>query len=145
MANSVNKIIILGRLGHDPEVRSTGTGKTVTSINIATSESFGTGTEKKETTTWHKVILWERLGDLAGNYLKKGSQVYIEGKITHRKYQAKDGTEKVATEVIASNMVFIGNKNEGVAPTNEQKQNEQSDETQKFGPGMNVGDDGILF
>lgn len=141
--SSVNKITILGRLGHNPEVRSTQGGKTVTTLNVATSEKFKDAAgNAQEETTWHKIILWGQLGDLAGNYLKKGSQVYVEGKMKHPKFTGKDGVERIGNEIIASSLVFIGNKSDATVETSyEQKHNDLNDETQKFGPGMNTGED----
>ncbi len=115
MASSLNKVQLIGRLGRDPEVRSTGTGKTVTTITIATSETYGRDADRKEKTEWHKVILWDKLGQIAGNYLKKGRQVFIEGKITYREYTDKENIKRYITEIIAQNMVFLGSKEEGGA------------------------------
>ena len=113
MASSLNKVQLIGRLGRDPEVRSTGTGKTVTTITLATSETYGRDADRKEKTEWHKVILWDKLGQIAGNYLKKGRQVFIEGKITYREYMDKENIKRYTTEIIAQNLVFLGSKEEG--------------------------------
>lgn len=110
MANSVNKIMLLGRLGHDPEVRSTQSGKTVATLSLATSEYYGSGEDKKEQTTWHKVVLWDKLGQLAGNYLKKGSKVYVEGKITYRQYEDKNQNKRTSTEIVGTNLIFLDGK-----------------------------------
>lgn len=115
MASSLNKVQLIGRLGRDPEVRSTGTGKTVTTITVATSETYGRDADRKEKTEWHKVILWDKLGQIAGNYLKKGRQVFIEGKITYREYTDKENIKRYTTEIIAQNLVFLGSKDEGAS------------------------------
>jgi len=112
MASSLNKVQLIGRLGKDPEVRSTASGKTVTTITLATSESFGKDAERKEKTEWHKIILWDRLGQIAGNYLKKGRQVYIEGRITYRDYMDKENVKRYVTEIVANSMVLLGSKDE---------------------------------
>ena len=108
MSNSINKVFLMGRLGHDPKVASTPTGRTVTELNIATSETYGKGEDKKEKTEWHKVICWDKLGEVAGNYLKKGSQVHVEGKITYRDYMDRDNKKRYVTEIVANNLIFIG-------------------------------------
>ena len=112
MSNSINKVFLMGRLGHDPKVASTPTGRTVTELNIATSETYGKGEDKKEKTEWHKVICWDKLGEVAGNYLKKGSQVHVEGKITYRDYMDRDNKKRYVTEIVANNLIFIGGKSQ---------------------------------
>ncbi|MBI2719855.1 MAG: single-stranded DNA-binding protein [Rhizobiales bacterium] len=106
MAGSVNKVILLGNLGRDPEVRHTQDGKTIVNLSIATSESWRdkqTG-ERKEKTEWHRVVIFnENLAKIAEQYLKKGSSVYIEGQLQTRKYTDKDGVEKYSTEVVLQN------------------------------------------
>jgi single-strand DNA-binding protein len=105
----VNRVILVGHLGRDPEVRSTKDGKTVTNFSVATSE----GAKGKETTTWHRVIAWDRLGDLCGQYLKKGRLVYVDGRISQREYQGKDGTQRTAFEIVANNIQFLGGNTNG--------------------------------
>lgn len=112
MASSLNKVQLIGRLGKDPEVRSTASGKTVTTITLATSESFGRDADRKEKTEWHKVILWDKLGQIAGNYLKKGRQVYIEGRITYRDYMDKENVKRFVTEIVANSMVLLGSRDD---------------------------------
>ncbi len=112
MASSLNKVQLIGRLGKDPEVRSTPTGRTVTTITLATSETFGKDADRKEKTEWHKIILWDKLGQLAGNYLRKGRQVFIEGRITYRDYMDRDNIKRYVTEIVANSMVFLGSKDE---------------------------------
>lgn len=110
MSNSVNKVYLLGRLGHDPKVAATQSGKTVTTFSIATSEYVGQGPDKKEIPTWHNIVAWGTLGDVAGRYLKKGARVHVEGRISTRSYDGKDGQKKTVTEIIASNLVFLSEK-----------------------------------
>ena len=117
MARGINKAIIVGNLGNDPEVKCTAGGTTVTTISVATSESWkdkATG-EQKERTEWHRVKFFGRLAEIAGDYLRKGSQVYIEGSIRTEKYTDKQGVEKYATDIIANDMQMLGGRSEGGA------------------------------
>ena len=114
MARGVNKVILLGRLGKDPEVRYTQGGSAVTSFSIATSEAWkdkATG-EKQEKTEWHNIVMFSRLAEIAGQYLKKGSQVYIEGKLQTRKWTDKNGIDRYTTEIIANEMQMLGGNNQ---------------------------------
>ena len=113
---SVNKAIILGRIGRDPEVRYMPNGEAVANFSVATSESWkGKDGKKQERTEWHNVTLYRKLAEIAGQYLKKGSQVYIEGKIQSRKYTGKDGIERTAYEIICSEMRMLGGKNDSTS------------------------------
>lgn len=110
MSGSVNKVILVGRLGHDPELKATQGGQSVCNFSVATDESWtdkGTG-QKQERTEWHKIVVWGKLADLCGQYLKKGRQAYLEGKLTTREWQDKDGNKRTTTEVVADKVVFIG-------------------------------------
>lgn len=110
--SSVNKVIIVGNLGSDPEKRLLPSGGAVTSLRVATSEARknkATG-ESIEHTEWHRVVLFDRLGEVAAQYLSKGSQVYIEGRLKTRKWQAQDGTDRYTTEIVVSDMQFIGGR-----------------------------------
>lgn len=112
---SVNKVIIVGRLGNDPEVRQFQNGGGVTNISVATSESWtdkNTG-EKREQTEWHRVALFNRLGEIAAQYLRKGSLVYIEGSLNTRKWQDQNGQDRYSTEIRASNMTMLDSRNGG--------------------------------
>ena len=115
MARGVNKVILIGNLGQDPETRTTPGGTTVTNIRIATSESWKdkTSGEMKEQTEWHGIVLWNRLGEIAAEYLKKGSQVYIEGRLQTRKWQDKQGNDRYTTEIVASEMQMLGGRGGG--------------------------------
>lgn len=111
---SVNKVIILGNLGRDPETRYTTGGDAVTNLNIATSEQWKDKSgEKQERTEWHRVVLFGRTAEIAGEYLKKGRSVYIEGRLQTRKYTDKDGVEKYSTEIVADRMQLIGGREGG--------------------------------
>lgn len=115
MARGVNKVILVGNLGADPETRAMPSGSTVANIRIATSESWKdkqTG-EQQERTEWHRVALFGRLGEIAAEYLRKGSQVYIEGSIRTRKWQDKEGKERFSTEIVANDMQMLGGRGGG--------------------------------
>lgn len=110
---SVNKVILLGNLGRDPETRYTTGGDAVTNLNIATSEQWKDKSgEKQERTEWHRVVLFGRQAEVAGEYLKKGRSVYIEGRLQTRKYTDKDGVEKYSTEIVGDRMQLIGGSRE---------------------------------
>jgi len=111
---SVNKVILLGNLGRDPETRYTTGGDAVTNLNIATSEQWKDKSgEKQERTEWHRVVLFGRQAEIAGEYLKKGRSVYIEGRLQTRKWTDKDGVEKYSTEIVGDRMQLIGSARDG--------------------------------
>lgn len=115
MARGVNKAIILGTLGKDPEVKYTAGGNAVASISVATNESWkdkNTG-ENVEKTEWHRIVLFGKLADIAGQYLKKGAQVYFEGKIQTRKWQDQNGQDRYTTEIVANEMQMLGGSSQG--------------------------------
>ena len=108
---SVNKVILVGRLGRDPEVRYLPNGEAVANFGVATSEQWkDRNGERQERTEWHNITMYRRLAEIAGDYLRKGQEVYIEGKIQSRKYTGKDGVERTAYDIIASEMKMIGGK-----------------------------------
>jgi len=109
---SVNKVILVGNLGADPETKYMSSGDAVTNIRLATTESWKdkTSGEKKEMTEWHRVVFYRRLAEIAGQYLKKGSACYIEGRIRTRKWQDKDGQDRYTTEIEATEMQMLGSK-----------------------------------
>lgn len=110
---SLNKIIIIGHLGRDPESRYMPSGEQVTSISVATTESWKDKSgNKQEQTEWHRIAFFGKLAEIAGQYLKKGSQVYVEGRIRTRKYTDRDGIERYATEIIGDRMQMLGGKQE---------------------------------
>lgn len=112
---SLNKVQLIGHLGADPEIRYTADESAVTTLSIATSRTWRDKktNEKKEATEWHRVILWNRLAEIAGEYLKKGSHVYIEGALRTRKYEDKSNIERYVTEIVAGNLQMLGGKKEG--------------------------------
>jgi single-strand DNA-binding protein len=114
MANSVNKVILVGRLGKDPEVRVTGGGQSVASFSIATNERWtGKNGEPEERTEWHNIVAWGRLAELCRDYLNKGAQVYIEGRLQTREYEDKDKIKRRTTEINAREVVFLSSKGAG--------------------------------
>jgi single-strand DNA-binding protein len=115
MARGVNKVILVGNLGADPETRSMPSGMSVANIRIATSESWKDkqSGEQKERTEWHHVAMFGRLGEIATEYLRKGSQVYIEGSLRTRKWQDKEGKDRYTTEIIADEMQMLGGRGGG--------------------------------
>jgi single-strand DNA-binding protein len=115
MARGINKVILVGNLGADPETRAMPSGTTVANLRIATSESWRDkqSGEQQERTEWHRVALFGRLGEVAAEYLKKGSQVYIEGSLRTRKWQGKQGNERYSTEIVASDMQMLGGRGGG--------------------------------
>jgi single-strand DNA-binding protein len=115
MARGINKVILVGNLGSDPELRSTGSGLSICSFSLATSESWTDkqSGEKQERTEWHRIKIFGRLGEIAAEYLKKGRQVYIEGSIRTDKFTGKDGVEKYFTDIIASEMQMLGSMEGG--------------------------------
>jgi len=118
MARGVNKVILVGNLGNDPETKYMPSGDAVTNLSVATSESWKdkqTG-EQKDRTEWHRVAMFGRLAEIAAEYLRKGSQVYIEGKIRTRKWQDQQGNDKYTTEIIANEMQMLGSRSGGGAP-----------------------------
>nr|WP_298724292.1 single-stranded DNA-binding protein [uncultured Steroidobacter sp.] len=115
MARGINKVILVGNLGADPDTRYMPSGKAVTNIRIATSESWKdkqTG-DMQERTEWHSVVLYDKLGEIAAEYLRKGSQVYIEGSLRTRKWQDKEGKDRYTTEIIGQNMQMLGGRGGG--------------------------------
>ena len=109
---SVNKVIIVGNLGRDPEVRYTPNGESITNVTIATTDTWkdkATG-EKKEATEWHRVVFFGKLAEIAGQYLKKGRQVYVEGALRTRKWTDKEGQERYTTEIVANEMKMLGSR-----------------------------------
>ncbi|HQX45833.1 MAG TPA: single-stranded DNA-binding protein [Steroidobacteraceae bacterium] len=115
MARGINKVILIGNLGQDPETRAMPSGSSVTNLRIATSESWKDkqSGEMKERTEWHSVAMFGRLAEIAGEYLRKGSQVYIEGSLRTRKWQDKEGRDRYTTEIIGNEMQMLGARGGG--------------------------------
>ena len=116
---SVNKVILLGNLGRDPEVRFMPNGEAVCNFSIATTDTWkDKAGEKQERTEWHNIVMYRKLAEIAGEYLKKGRTVYIEGRLQTRKWQTKEGQDRYSTEVIAENMQMLGGKEGSTASNN---------------------------
>lgn len=108
---SVNKVILVGRLGKDPDVKKMSNGESVTNVTLATSENWkDKARSKQEKTEWHNLVFYRRLSEIAGQYLTKGSQIYVEGKLQTRKWQTKDGQDRYSTEIIVNEMQMLGGK-----------------------------------
>ena len=168
MSKGINKVIIVGNCGQDPETRYLPSGGAVTNISIATSESWkdkNTG-EQKERAEWHRAVFFNRLGEIAGEYLKKGSKVYVEGSLRTRKWQGQDGSDRYTTEIVASEMQMLdsrggqeggggggyqqnrpqqnqGQQNQGQQNQGQQQQNQAP--KQQAPQGMDSFDDDIPF
>ncbi len=115
MARGVNKVILIGNLGSDPEVKYTPAGVPVVNFNLATSESWSdraTG-ERQERTEWHRLVLWRKLAEIAGQYLKKGSKIYVEGKLQTRSWDDQGGQKRYTTEVVVNEMEMLDSRGEG--------------------------------
>ena len=115
MARGINKVILIGNLGTDPEVRYMPQGGAVANLTVATSESWTdkATNEKKEQTEWHRVVIYQRLAEIAGEYLRKGSKVYLEGKLKTRKWTDKDGVERYTTEIVANELQMLDGRGDG--------------------------------
>jgi single-strand DNA-binding protein len=112
--SGVNKVILVGNLGSDPQLRYTPQGTAVANFSVATTEKFtNKNGERESRTEWHRVVAWSKLAEICGQYLKKGKQVYIEGRIQTRQWDDKDGNKRSSTEVVATNMVMLGRAGEG--------------------------------
>jgi single-strand DNA-binding protein len=113
---SVNKVILVGRLGRDPETRYTGGGQAVANFSMATDESYkDKNGERQKRTEWHKIVVWSKLAEIAQQYLKKGSLLYLEGRLQTREWQDKEGQKRTTTEIVATNFRMLGGRAEGAA------------------------------
>ena len=111
MSKSINMVILLGHVGKDPELRYTSSGKAVASFSLATSEEWKDGDGQKQSKTeWHNIIVWQKLAEIVGEYVKKGSHVEVVGKLTHRSYDDKNGVKRYVTEVVMDNLVMLDTK-----------------------------------
>lgn len=143
---SVNKVILLGNVGKDPEVRKLDSGISVATFSIATTErgyKLQNGTDVPERTEWHNIVLWRGLADIAEKYVKKGDKLYIEGKIKTRSYDDKSGVKRYVTEIFADNMEMLGTKPQIPYTQEANKVEERAKEFQQFPPQVN--DDGLPF
>ncbi len=148
MARGVNKAIILGSLGQDPDIRYTAGGAAVANISIATNEQWKDkeSGEMQERTEWHRVVFFGRLAEIVGEYLRKGSQVYVEGRIQTRKWQDKEGKDRYTTEIVANEMQMLGSKSGGTAASFDQSpQPQQSAPATSGGSSNDDFDDDIPF
>ena len=146
MARSgINKVILVGNLGQDPEVKYTAGGAAVTTLSLATSESWkdkDTGSDQ-EKTEWHRVVLWRRLAEIAGEYLKKGSKVYIEGQLQTRKWE-QDGQTRYTTEVVGRDMQFLDSRGGSSSDSSSYEDTSQDTGSQNL-PYSGITDDDIPF
>lgn len=112
MARGINKVILVGNLGQDPETRYMPNGGAVTNFSLATTDSWNDkqSGQRQDRTEWHRIVLFNKLGEIAGQYLKKGSQVYIEGRLQTRKWQGQDGQDRYTTEIVANDMQMLGGR-----------------------------------
>jgi single-strand DNA-binding protein len=118
LVSSVNKVILLGRLGRDPELRYTQSGQPVADFTLATNETWNDREGKRqERTEWHRVVAWGKLAELCGQYLNKGRQAYIEGRLQTREWNDRDGNKRQTTEIVARDVVFLGGRGEDRSPT----------------------------
>jgi single-strand DNA-binding protein len=136
----VNKVILIGRLGRDPEIRYTPSGAAVANFSIATSEEWTDreSGQKQERTEWHRIVAWRRLGEICGEYLHKGSQIYIEGRLQTRAWEDREGNKRYTTEVVAQNMQMLG-------PAGKEGRAESLDERYPVEEPVDIPDDDIPF
>lgn len=155
-SRGINKVIIIGNLGADPETRYMPSGGAVTNVRLATSETWKdkTSGESQERTEWHRVVFFNRLGEIAGQYLRKGSKVYIEGSLRTRKWQGQDGKDNYTTEIVANEMQMLDSRGGGgssdfagaPAQGGQQRSNSRPDSAPPPGPGPDDGfEDDIPF
>ncbi len=131
--SGVNKVIIVGRLGADPEVKTISAGSTVTRLNVATSEAWtGKDGQKQERTEWHRVTVWGKLAEICGKHLSKGRQVYVEGRLQTRSWEDAQGQKKYATEIVANTVQFLGSN--GQEKSSAATSSNNSQDYQDFGP-----------
>ena len=154
MAGSVNKVILIGRVGRDPEVRYTSSGSPVATFSVATDESFkAKNGEQQQHTEWHKVVAWSKLAEICGEYLTKGKLVYIEGSIRSRQWEDQSGNKRTSYEIIARNMQMLGSRSDseraasgGTRPAVTSAQNdERFDSGPEIPPEGEITDDDIPF
>ena len=120
MARGINKAILIGNLGNDPDIRYTASGTAIANISLATAESWRdkNSGEQQERTEWHRIVFFGRLAEIVGEYLRKGSQIYVEGRIQTRKWQDKEGNDRYTTEVVANEMQMLGGRGQAQAAMN---------------------------
>ena len=146
----INKVIIVGNLGNDPEIRTMPNGEMIANISVATSESWTdkNSGEKKTQTEWHRIVLYRRLAEIAGQYLKTGSQVYIEGRLKTRKWQDNNGQDRYTTEIQGDNLQMLGGRQDAAQnqpPKQQDKQQKAQSKPQQSEPPVDAFDDNIPF
>ena len=141
MARGINKVILIGNLGADPDVRYTASGAAVSNINLATTESWRDkeSGEQQEKTEWHRVVFFGRLAEIVAEYLRKGSQVYVEGRLQTRKWQDKEGNDRYTTEIVANEMQMLGGR-PGGGDYNQSASRPAPAATEKSGSAQQEGD-----
>ncbi|MAJ90609.1 MAG: single-stranded DNA-binding protein [Legionellales bacterium] len=158
MARGVNKVTLIGNLGNDPEVRYGASGNAVANVSLATTESWRDkdSGEQQEKTEWHRVVFFGKLAEIVGEYLKKGRQVYVEGRLQTNKWQDKEGNDRYTTQIVANEMQMLGSKdnnlnNQGFSPSNstasaeEEKQPEEKKQSASIESPMDNFDEDIPF
>lgn len=147
----INKVIIVGYLGNEPEMRSMPNGEAVANISVATSESWTdkNSGERREVTEWHRIVIYRKLAEIAAQYLHKGSQVYVEGRLKTRKWQDNNGQDRYSTEIQCDNFQMLGGRNQDAAqnqpPKQQDKQQKAQSKTQQSEPPVDAFDDNIPF
>lgn len=133
---SVNKVMVLGRLGQDPELKYTPSGMAVCNFTVATSETWNDKAgQKQERTEWHRIVVWGKLAELCNQYLSKGKQTFVEGSLQTRSWDDKDGTKRYTTEVVAKSVQFIGSS------TNKENSNHETHEQMELAPEYDISTD----
>lgn len=152
MARGVNKVILIGNLGNDPDIRYTASGAAVANISLATAESWRDkdSGEQQERTEWHRIVFFGRLAEIVGEYLRKGSQVYVEGRLQTRKWQDKEGHDRYTTEIVANEMQMLGGRSGGSsnfesAPPAQTSNSKPETESVSSGSSSDDFDDDIPF
>ena len=147
MSSGVNKAILVGNLGSDPEIRSTGGGTPVANFTMATNESFkGRDGERNDRTEWHRIVAFGKLAEICGQYLKKGKQIYIEGRIQTRQWEDRSGNKRYTTEIICNQMVMLGRAGDAPFPSkSEDDPMEVSGENTSPAPSAADDDDDLPF
>jgi len=150
---SVNKVILVGRLGRDPETRYTGGGQAVANFSLATDETYrDKNGERQKRTEWHKIVVWGKQAEIAQQYLKKGSLIFIEGRIQSREWQDKEGQKRTSFEIVANNFRMLGGRSDGSGgggfSGSRTEEHEQSGSSEDFGAGgsaPSISDEDIPF
>lgn len=150
MSRSLNKAMIIGNLGADPEVRSTGSGTRVATLSVATSRGWTDRSgQAQEKTEWHRVVAWDKLAEICERYLKKGDRVYVEGRIEYRQWEGQDGQTRYTTEIRAREMIMLGGRGDGAPTTGRSSRGEPGSESDEdysdFSSEALMGEDDLPF